>query len=144
MFQQEAVRLYLIKLGVETESIINISTRNLESNRGIYVAARENFNQRGITNKVSISSAPFSEVKAAEANPKNPNTEIDLERNSARPSGLCFFGTRPLEAQNKQMFLKAKEMAEKEGLTLVFVDTAALEKEYQASKTLETKKENER
>lgn len=131
----------MIKLGVETESIINISTRNLESNRGIYVAARENYKQRGIGNKLSISSAPFSEVKAAEANPKNPNTEIDLERNSARPSAFCFFGTRPLMAQDKQAFLRAKEMAEKEGLTLIFVDTAALEKEYQANKTRGTEKE---
>ena len=119
------------KNGVESESIINTSVQNLESNRGIYNAARKN-------KSIATTSAPFSAIIDAEGNPRNPNTEIDMERNSVKASAICFFGRIPLSELERQKFIEVKAMAEGQGVELVFIDTGSLEREYQNNLTQET------
>lgn len=89
-----------------------------------------------------MTSAPFDAVRAAER--PHGNNEIDMERNLVKPSGICYFGKKPLTKEERQEFLEVTKMAEKSGLPIVFVDLEAIEREQQAKIEMTTKKDNKR
>lgn len=128
------------KNGIDPEGILISSIRNLESYAGIYDVAKRASTHEATS--ISMTSAPFDAVRAAER--PHGNNEIDMERNLVKPSGICYFGKKPLTKEERQEFLEVTKMAEKSGLPIVFVDLEAIEREQQAKIEMTTKKDNEK